>query len=364
MRRLTWLTLFALFPLGCEVYDPPPKAKITQPRSGKWTLEDPVELVFTEPIDPRSLKIDIREAIYDREGYFLDENPPIIRSCTLDLGSGPSEGCGDLEMILSEAQDSVEIFQNGMLEPYEGEPLVIIVRAGLKDLAGRERKVDSPFPYQLSPLFEFGDPIDVDLGTGVFTLAAELDGLGLNGIYLRMAMSYGVNPDNGDMKVIGTYARLHNADGVTWPPNYSDPDGYEAVLDDMSWVRVFDARIVKSGENTYYFESDPFDVSINLLNAIPITLAGFTVSGTFRLSDDPQVRSTVSGTLSTTGGEFGVNPVQVDPISPSWRGSSYFADEIEENLPSVCMPDPCDYVDRQGGDCQVPKPWDHETYCQ
>lgn len=342
---------------ACETYDPPPEVRIVQPKAGTWNAFVPVELTFSEPIARDSLVFDIRPAKYDIEGNFLADSPPIVTDCT--LAKSP---CGVLGVTLDDAGTRLTLTQNDAFSAFIGEPLVIVVHGGLSDVKGRMRDVPSTFDFQINPPECDGSPVDLDLGLGAFSLAASLEQIGLNGIYLRMVIDMAVDNADGKIKVIGTFARLKQGD-VTYPANYSQPDGYVAELGETSWVVTFDACVLKLNEGQYFLQSDPFDVSITLLNVIPITLTDFRVQGTLRTFTDPSKRATVSGTLSTSGGAFGDPPTTVNPITTAWDGAAFIASEIDPGLPQVCDDAPCTTVDAAGGDCQVPTPWENDKYC-
>lgn len=351
-----YLFLAPAFALACDTYDPPPTANIVQPLQGTWDSSKPIEFTFSEPIDRNSLVFDIRPAKYDIEGNYPPDVAPVLENCNL-----ASPNCGVLGVSLDEAGTRLTLTQNEAFADFIGEPLVMVMRGGLADLKGRKRDVDSDFDFQINPPGCDGSPVDLDLGLGVYSLAASLEQIGLNGIYLRMVLDIAVDNDDGLVKVIGTFARL-KVGGETYPANYSFPDGYEAVLDDTSWVVTFDACAKKVDDGQYFLQSDPFDVSITLLNVIPITLTDFRVQGTLRTAAEGE-RATLSGTLSTSGGTFGVDPTTVNPITTAWDGAAFLASEIAVGLPQVCSDEPCTTVDAAGGDCQVPSPWDNDKYC-
>jgi len=343
---------------ACETYDPPPETAIVQPVAGTWNAFVPIEFTFSEPIARDSLVFDIRRAKYDIEGNFEIDVPPLISGCTL-----ATQPCSQLAVALDNEGTRLTLTQNDAFASTIGEPLVMVVHGGLADTKGRMRDVPSTFDFQINPPACDGAPLDLDLGLGAFSLAASLEQIGLNGIYLRMVLDMAVDNGDGTIKVIGTFARLKLGD-VTYPANYSQPDGYVAELGETSWVVTFDACALKLNEGQYFLQSDPFDVSITLLNVIPITLTDFRVQGTLRTFADPATRATVSGTLSTSGGTFGNPPTTVNPITTAWDGAAFIASEIDPGLPQVCKEAPCTVVDAAGGDCQVPVPWDNDKYCE
>lgn len=346
-----------LAPLSaCDEYNPPPKISMIQPANGFWIESMPIELRFSESIKPESLIFDIRPRIFDREGDFPADVPPILEGCRATQST-----CGDLSLALSEGNTRLTITQNDAFKEYEGRPLILVVRGGIQDLDGRTGKLDKLFSFQVNPSAT-GEPIDIELETGVMTLAASLEPIGLP-VWLRLVVDFAFDRENGRFKAIGTYGQ-HIQQTPQLPPNYAHPDGFQPVLDANNWAITFDGTVVKQREGQYFFESKPFDVSIVLFNTIPITLSGFRVQGTFEPGNNVDGRDYASGTLSTSGGSFGSPPTSLDAITTSWEGIGFHANEIAAGLPRVCSEDPCAAVRPVGGDCQVPSPWDPSDYCE
>ncbi|MBL8785864.1 MAG: hypothetical protein JNJ59_13245, partial [Deltaproteobacteria bacterium] len=55
--RIALLALALSTAAACDTYDPPPEVKLVQPAIGFWVDDTPIELTFTEPIDPATLSI-------------------------------------------------------------------------------------------------------------------------------------------------------------------------------------------------------------------------------------------------------------------------------------------------------------------
>jgi len=317
-------------------------------------LTTPIEIVFTESIDPASLVITVWPSEVDLEGNFRPDVVPVIASCS--LATSP---CGGMALTLDEKATRATLVQNDAFKDREGKPLILEVHAGLADPVGRQRKVATRFDFQVNPRCG-NEPIDMDLETGVLSLTANLQVLP---IWLHMYLDFAVDRATGKFVVAGTFARLEQREPQLGP-NYNHPDGFEAELGQTGWAVTFTGCLVNQGQGQYFLQSDPFDVSILVLNTIPVTLTDFQVQGTIKPGGANDGRDFVSGTLSTSGGAFGDPPNNVEPITTAWDGYGFRADEVPEGLPRVCEETPCAGMDAGGGDCQIPSPWDPGPVCQ
>jgi hypothetical protein len=355
LRSMAFTALsLALGAAACDEYDPPPEARIIQPTVGFWTAGTPIELVFTESIDPASLVITIWPSEVDLEGDFRPDVMPIVSACT--LATTPCDGVLALE--LDETATEATLTQNDIFKDYEGKPLILEVHAGLADRAGRQRKVSTRFDFQVNPRCG-NEPIDIALETGMMSLTANLQVLP---IWLHMYLDFAVDKDTGKFAVFGSFARLQQRTPQL-APNYNHPDGFASDLSETGWAVYFTGCMVKQGDG-FFLQSDPFDVNIVVLNTIPVTLTGFQVQGTLKAGGAPDGRDFVSGTLSTSGGSFGSPPNPVDPITTAWDGFGVLDAEIDVGLPRVCEEEPCAEMDDGGADCQIPDPYVPGAVCE
>lgn len=355
LARATLVALLAASPLAaCEEYDPPPEVTLVQPSVGFWTAVTPIELVFTESIDPASLVLTIWPSERDIEGNFRPDVQPIVANCSL-----ATTPCNGLMLSLNENATRATIIQNEVFADREGVPMVIEIHAGLKDLVGRTRKVATFFDFQINP--QCGNqPVDIDLDSGVISLTANLQVLP---IWLQMLLDFAIDEDTGRFRVIGTFARVASGREPPLPTNYNHPDGLVAEITDVGWAVTFTGCLVEQAPGQFFIQSDPFDVSITVLNIIPVTLTGFQVQGTLRPGGAEDGRDFASGTLSTSGGSFGDPPNAVAPITTAWDGFGLRPSEVPDALPRVCEEDPCAELRAAGGDCQVPAGFDPGPVC-
>jgi len=352
IRIAALLSLPFLMPplLACDEYDPPPEAKLIQPTVGFWTSVTPLEVRFTEAIDPASLVITIWPSEVDIEGNFRPDVRPVIESCS--LATSP---CSGLLLTLNDTATAATLTQNEVFAEREGTPMTMEIHAGLKDSQGRTRKVSTFYDFQINP--QCGNqPVDIELDTGFISLAADLQVLP---IWLQMFLDFAIDKNTGRFTVAGTFARVKTGEAN----NQNDPSLMLADISDVGWAVTFTGCLVKQPDGTYFLQSDPFDVSITVLNVIPVTLTGFQVQGTIRPGGADDGRDFASGTLSTSGGSFGDPPSPVQPITTAWDGFSLAEDEIVAGLPRVCEDNPCAELNAAGGDCQIPAGFDPGPVC-
>ncbi|MFO0751604.1 MAG: hypothetical protein U1F43_38955 [Myxococcota bacterium] len=353
---------------ACETYNPPPEATLFQPQLGYWTSETPIVIDFSEPIDPTTLVVTIWPGDKDIEGNFRPDVKPLVEHCS--LATSP---CSGMTLTLDADATQATILQNDVFADKVGTPLVLRVEKGLADPLGRTRDVDTDFDFQINPLCG-NEPISIDLQTGVITMVANLQVLP---IWLHMYLDLAVDPHTGKVLVVGTFARVDKDHVPTLPTNYPYPDGHLPELSSTGWAVTFNGCLIDQHDGTFFFQSEPFDVHITVLNTIPVTLSGFQVQGTIvpgggttaDCADFPgacEGHDKGSGTLSTSGGEFGDPPTTVDPITTAWSGYGVTQAELDEypGLPRACADDPCAEMRANGGDCQLPDPWDPGAACE
>ena len=335
---------------GCQAYNPPPVTALVQPATGLWTKNTPLRLSFSEGIAPATLVVSVWPHDIDEEGDLRPGVHPIVDSCT--LATSP---CGSFVMSLDDSRTLLTITVNDTFDGDEGLPLILDVHKGLQDAAGRTRKVDDWFDFQISPLCG-SQPVDIALQSGVISLTAHLQVLP---VWLHIYMDIAIDPETGLATVVASVA--HIREGLA--TNYNHPDGFELPLDVAGWAVTFTACLIDQKDGTFFLQSDPFDVNINVLSTIPVTLAGFQVQGTLAPTHLSDGRDFASGTLSTTGGSFGDPPNAVDPITTAWDGYGFRPSEVPDGLPRTCAAEPCAAMDAGGGDCQLPTPWSPGAVC-
>lgn len=159
-RRTRWLHALAGLVLlasagvvhGCETYDSPPRPAIAGITDG--VLSDPsapITVVFSEPIDPDSLRISIIPLVTDVEGNLPDEDDDEATVLTPFFSFDPvtaNNFGGTGELLDGDTQFRMTLTSSLPIGP----SLAVLIEPGLKDLEGREVKVRQRliFGYSLS----------------------------------------------------------------------------------------------------------------------------------------------------------------------------------------------------------------------
>lgn len=148
----TCAALGTLAPLGCETYDSPPRPAIEGLVDG--TLADPaapIEIHFSEPIDPSTLKVKLVKLVVDEEGRLGDEDDDDATVNSELFGYDPATanifgGTGELLK-----NDTVFRITPTTSLPI-GPSLAVLIEPGLKDLAGNDWAVRQRlvFGYRLA----------------------------------------------------------------------------------------------------------------------------------------------------------------------------------------------------------------------
>ena len=112
---LTSLTL-----LGC-VYNAPPSVERVEPVGGVLRTGDPIELRFSEAVDPATVRVRIWASNWDIEGNLDRDQGPLLDTCRLDEAP-----CGSTELEALEFTD-------------EGEPSLLV---GQDSLTGLRIRLD------------------------------------------------------------------------------------------------------------------------------------------------------------------------------------------------------------------------------
>lgn len=135
---------------GCAVYDPPPDAWIEGEVDGLVPSGQPLEVVFSEPIDPSTLRLSVVPFVTDAEGDLADEDTDpsteLAPFFTHDPGSGDTGGTGQLS-----ADGTRFRIEPGSSLPI-GPKLAVLLEQGLSDRDGHDTGVRTrlTFAYQFS----------------------------------------------------------------------------------------------------------------------------------------------------------------------------------------------------------------------
>lgn len=100
MKKVVLSLLALSLVSGCALYDPPPSASIAGEQDGIVPSSQPLEILFSEPIDPASLHLRVVPLVTDIEGNLADEDTDksteLMPFFEHDPQSGDTGGTGEL----------------------------------------------------------------------------------------------------------------------------------------------------------------------------------------------------------------------------------------------------------------------------
>ncbi len=79
-RKMIFPILLALSGLACETYNAPPEARL-EPAVTVFKTGDVIDILFSEPVDPKTLSIRIWEGPRNLEGEVMQDVEPLLSSC-------------------------------------------------------------------------------------------------------------------------------------------------------------------------------------------------------------------------------------------------------------------------------------------
>jgi hypothetical protein len=143
--------LFALLLLpACAVYDSPPVPSIAGAVDGVLPSGQDLEIVFSEPVDPSTLRLSVAPLVTDIEGNLPDEDDDpmteLVPFFSHDPQKGDTGGTGQL------SADGTR-FRIAPAQPFPiGPKLAVLVEEGLSDLKGNDTgaRARVTFAYQFS----------------------------------------------------------------------------------------------------------------------------------------------------------------------------------------------------------------------
>ncbi len=354
MRRFAILTSWILLAAGasngaCDIYDAPPESELLVPDDGKWFAQTPLKLRFTEAIDPATLTVTIWPRELDDEGDLLPGVEPLAAGCTIDASP-----CADINITLGDDGDGATLDHGTLLDGVHGKQLIVDVHAGLKDLAGRERKVNDWFAFIITPECAPPDPsvpethLDVALTSGVWAVFADLTET-LSGIYLQMFVDVSIEKETGVIWMAGTVA-TNSGD-----PGTSDPANLSVYDDDKGWTVFMTGQMGVRADGSFCISTDPDDLKVKVLGLIDVELNDFKLDFGLIPQSTPDGRDELEGFM--TSSNVLMNASELGAAAAPVVAYGNLVEEIPETLPRLCMLDPCQVMSDQGGDCQLTDPW-------
>lgn len=362
--RAHWLVVCGLFAFAwaCETYDPPPEVTLRIPAEGKWFLETPLSLEFTEPIAPESLALDFwpcnPEAHFDREGELLDTVEPIRGGCTTTAGSCDGITVAVAEDGLSATVTHSEVFTGELM----ATPLCVDARAGLEDLAGRQRKVLTRMAFQINPAVA-QEPVEIELETGVMAMFSDMTDT-MPGVYLRMFVDLGIDKETGTVLVAGTVAQQV----IDQEPNSTDPLSIGLYNDERGWTIFLQGTITELPSGGYFLQTEPFLMEVKVLGIIGVRLEQLRLEATVTPGNGTGERDFFEGIMLADKALLVTDPVNPDDLGQAAARTVAFglrADELPTTpWPRLCAEVPCLEMKEEGGDCQLPEPWTPPAHCE
>jgi hypothetical protein len=327
--------------LACQTFDPPPDVEIAGNVNGVMRAgpEAPLELLFSEPYRPSSLRMKVVPATTDAEGNLLDEQRPpkpeaFAESILLAYdGARPDDETRTFGASFLRFEDRLVVEQEKSFS--WAAPFMVLIEPGLEDLEGNVTlpRKRLPFTYGLTE----GGPNSLPSGYYFFLMNVEyistqiqvyayLEIDPVSGEWRAIFTNGNRRPElnarpgcpscSGDTPICALYPSARCAkpsEKMGALPEFRDflpepdpPDGYTFVADGF-------AR--DEADGTIAFGTLPFVIDITIgTGGINVRAEGTTVNGAFR--QEPSGRWVASGSLgvevvklnnignSTTKGEF------------------------------------------------------------
>ncbi|MCS6901578.1 MAG: hypothetical protein RMJ98_18200 [Myxococcales bacterium] len=146
--RLGAIALVSLLSPSCDPFDAPPEITILGLKDGRLPdSKAPIDLAFSEPVDPTSLSLKIVRLQTDTEGNLEGDPEAAPGTLSPQLYTFPiREDLGGTG-VFSENNTRFRITVNEKTPLPVGPSLALVVEPGLRDLAGIDTKVRRRFPF-------------------------------------------------------------------------------------------------------------------------------------------------------------------------------------------------------------------------
>jgi len=339
---------------ACETYDPPPEPSLFVPADGQWTSETPLTLLFSEPIRPESLSITLWPWALDQEGDLIEGTEPLVADCT--VATSP---CGEVSVSVSDDHTEATITYGDLFAGKEGRPFILALAPGLTDEGGKVLRHGERFKFQVNPQSQ-GAAVDLTLNSGVLALFADMSDT-LAGVFLRLFMDVGVDPADGTVWIAGTVAQPDEGQA----PNATDPTKLHLYGDHRAWTIYGKGSISEVEPGRFFLRLDPFDMHIRVLGVIDLQMNDFKLEMTIWPGAGEGGRDKVEGFVTASAVIMGLGEDATDLGGATAPIVAYglFPEEVPGDLPRLCSEDPCGVMDKEGGDCQLPRPWTPGPAC-
>lgn len=311
-----------LLALGACAYDGPPEVTLVAPAGGTFVTGDPLQLSFSEPIDPATLDLRIWPNRRDTEGELPEGLTPKVESCT-----AASPRCGDATLTLAADNLSATITLAPATLGRPDVPLILEVKEGLADEGGMASGIARLFDFQFRHS-RHANEAPVPFDQGVYLIVTELNDPIPSVITLMT--DFRIAPD-GRTALAG--AECDEINGA--PRNTRDPTSLIVDTTDMGFVVLASGFVTLDGEERF-LETDPVAINLSLG---PITVAIFDVRLTAKIVKHPETGvDQLEGILSY--GKITLNPGEDGFDYPA--GNAAFVsdrvpdDQVPEGTPQLC----------------------------
>lgn len=180
-----------------------------------------------------------------------------------------------------------------------------------------------------------------DTPNRAYGLFGDLTGT-LAGIYLDAFLDVSVDPLTAEVWAVLTIAVNHDEPGTT------DPSELSPYEDEKGWA-IFITGTVTSDEVGYTLNfDDDSEVHIAVLGFMKVVLSDLHI----RFTSDGFDGSAFTGILSSSGATL--NGTSLGPVEAPLVA---FETVLPAGVPRACANTPCNTMEQQGGDCQLPTLW-------
>lgn len=366
MKNIICMTVAAALLAACT-YNAPPEVTVDGPANGLFVAGEPIVLRFSEPVRKDSLEIRVwpgQKDLYDVEGEFLDGVVPVLDICTaLTSPCGPGDG-----VTLSFVGDRTEarlVSAPESLGPF-GQPLVLEITGALADDSGHIKGVSRFFDFQIveTAWDPYADVVDSDTADDV-TVAEPLnvwegpvlmhaDFTSPIKLSQQFYCDLNVNQITGDFVLL-----LTDADPIEGAPlNTNKPEELFQDTGDEAFIFVIHGFVSVDAEGERIFESEPVTL-VQSIGPISFELRDMVTAG--RIDETGEI-ARWDGTLAVKEVYYEVNGQGTTYPSDqaNFEVFELLPEQIPEELPHVCDPDPCSII---GGRCDLLPEWPPPAVC-
>lgn len=352
MSSRTLPALAALLSLSllaaCQSYDAPPGVSLATTEDGTIIEGQPLQLLFSEPIDASTLSLTIYPNELTQEGDLAPGLQAQVQGCT--VASSP---CGDTTLEVAEDGLSASLLPGAQVGPL-GSPLLLEVGAGLSDRGGHAWTIPQRLDFQISPDPEDISDEPVSFQSGVYVLLAETTQP--LPVVIRILTEVSVQ-EEGPMRMAGAKGAI--IEGAA--RNSVIPE--EMFVDDgESGFGVFITGRVVAREGERFLSTDPFSVDLTVLG-IRVVMSGLLLTGKV-ITNEETGDDELTGTLSfeqlllyTSNNPVEFSREQVPPVP--FLGRFIPAEQVPQGVPSLCG-DLCGAITVQ---CEPPEGFPGDAFC-